>query len=158
MRKGFVDLIFSIYRTLPREVSHAPANPNPIPHRNCNPNPSPQPQPLTPTPSPPQACDALEVMGVLRPGARYTGDIGEMYARCTRDVRERSALHLAHLSPAPALQASTASPSRSGYPHPIPNPNPDPNPNPGIDRFSIERIATELLNSFATTLASADNK
>jgi len=60
VRKGFVDLIFAIYRTLPRE-----------------------------------ACDALEVMGVLRPG---------------------------------------------------------------IDRFSIERIATELLNSFATTLAAADNK
>ena len=60
MRKGFVDLIFSIYRTLPRE-----------------------------------ACDALEVMGVLRPG---------------------------------------------------------------IDRFSIERIATELLKTFATTLASAENK
>jgi len=60
VRKGFVELIFSIYRTLPRE-----------------------------------ACDALEVMGVLRPG---------------------------------------------------------------VDRFSIERIATELLNSFASTLASADNK
>jgi hypothetical protein len=60
VRKGFVDLIFSIYRTLPRE-----------------------------------ACDALEVMGVLRPG---------------------------------------------------------------IDRFSIERIATELLKTFATTLASAENK
>jgi len=60
VRKGFVDLIFSIYRTLPRE-----------------------------------ACDALEVMGVLRPG---------------------------------------------------------------IDRFSIERIATELLQTFASTLASAENK
>ena len=78
MRKGFVDLIFSIYRALPREASHATANPNPIPHRNRIPNPSPQPQLLTPTPSPPQACDALEVMGVLRPGARYSGDVGEM--------------------------------------------------------------------------------
>jgi len=60
VRKGFVELIFSIYRTLPRE-----------------------------------ACDALEVMGVLRPG---------------------------------------------------------------VDRFSIERIATELLTSFASTLADAENK
>ena len=60
VRKGFVELIFSIYRTLPRE-----------------------------------ACDALEVMGVLRPG---------------------------------------------------------------VDRFSIERIAAELLKSFASTLANAENK
>jgi len=29
---------------------------------------------------------------------------------------------------------------------------------PGIDRFSIERIATSMLNTFQTTLASADNK
>ena len=29
---------------------------------------------------------------------------------------------------------------------------------PGVDRFSIERIASELLNSFASTLASAENK
>jgi len=60
VKKGFVDLVFSIYENLPRE-----------------------------------ACDALEKMGVLRPG---------------------------------------------------------------IDRFSIERIATDFLAVFQTTLAAADNK
>lgn len=59
LKKGFVDLVFSIYRNLPRE-----------------------------------ACDALEAMGVLKPG---------------------------------------------------------------IDRFSIERIAKNMLDTFQTTLASADN-
>jgi len=58
-KKGFVDLVFSIYRNMPKA-----------------------------------ACDALELMGVLRPG---------------------------------------------------------------LDRFSIERIAKSLLDSFQTTLASADN-
>jgi len=60
VKKGFVDLIFSIYENLPRG-----------------------------------ACDALEVMGVLRPG---------------------------------------------------------------IDRFSIERIARDMLTTFQTTLASAENQ
>ena len=60
VKKGFVDLIFSIYENLPRE-----------------------------------ACDALEAMGVLRPG---------------------------------------------------------------IDRFSIERIARDMLTTFQTTLASAENQ
>ena len=81
-----------------------------------------------------------------------------MYAKDLPSISPTSRPPPPCLRPASALQASTASPSRSGYPHPNPNPNPDPNPNPGIDRFSIERIATELLNSFATTLASADNK
>jgi len=60
VKKGFVDLIFSIYENLPRE-----------------------------------ACDALEAMGVLRPG---------------------------------------------------------------IDRYSIERIATDMLGVFASTVSSEDNK
>uniref|UniRef100_A0A7S3BZY6 ABC1 atypical kinase-like domain-containing protein n=1 Tax=Haptolina ericina TaxID=156174 RepID=A0A7S3BZY6_9EUKA len=60
VKKGFVDLVFSIYENYPKE-----------------------------------ACDALEQMGVLRPG---------------------------------------------------------------IDRFSIERIATDMLNTFQSTLASAENK
>jgi predicted unusual protein kinase regulating ubiquinone biosynthesis (AarF/ABC1/UbiB family) len=60
VKKGFVDLIFSIYENLPRE-----------------------------------ACDALEAMGVLRPG---------------------------------------------------------------VDRTSIERIARNLLTTFQSTLASAENK
>jgi len=60
VKRGFVDLIFSIYQNMPRE-----------------------------------ACDALETMGVLRKG---------------------------------------------------------------VDRFSIERIARNMLGSFQSTLASADNK
>ena len=60
IKKGFVDLVFSIYENLPRE-----------------------------------ACDALEAMGVLRPG---------------------------------------------------------------VDRYSIERIARNYLNTFQSTLSNADNK
>ena len=60
IKKGFVDLVFSIYENLPRE-----------------------------------ACDALEAMGVLRPG---------------------------------------------------------------VDRYSIERIARNYLNTFQSTLSDADNK
>ena len=66
VRKGFVELIFSIYRTLPRE-----------------------------------ACDALEVMGVLRPGVgRFSNPTPSPY------------------------------PEPSPSPDPNPNPNPNPNPHP----------------------------